>query len=1090
MSDLRKIGLCRWFVAIGCFLLMVTTMLPNHAHAQNRTTLKGVVNAAEDGGPLPGVTVSVKGGNAKTVTNEKGEYSIQTTANTVLIFSHSGFVTREEAVNNRTTLNITLLSDVREIEDVVVAGYTTTRRKDLTSAVSSVNAKQLKDIPVNSVAEALTGRLAGVRITGSEGQPGAEFTVKIRGGGSVTQDNSPLYIIDGIQIEDGFAGLSPQDIETIDVLKDIAATAIYGARGANGVIIITTKGGKGTATKLSYNGMAGFRHLPKALDVMNPYDFVEYQYERSRLLVEETNAFTQIYGNDREKYRSVEPVNWQHEVFGRSAFMQTHNAALSGGSQTTNFNLSFTHNREEGIMINSDLSRSLVNFKLDHKASAQLRAGLNFRYSHEIVMGAGSSDEGGSTYNSLRHTIKYKPFLEGETNPDLAVDDEYYDLTNTGNGLGIINPILLNNAQYRRKKTDVLNIGGFLDYTLVKGLSFRSTVGFDWNSQTKEAFDGAITSNARLNGAGQPLIAILERPKNSLNNSNVLTWSRKNPSAKSKWSVLVGEETYITNINQEENRLRYFPLAITPEKAFGQLQQGVAVPLYPQSYKSESAMLSFFGRANYDYEGKYLASISFRGDASSKFAPDQRWGYFPSASVAWRISKENFMQKPLWLSDLKLRASYGEAGNNRIPDYLFMNSYSANVQYSLNEVLMPGYIANSLANRFLKWETTISRNIGIDASFFDNRLQLTVDAYKNTVRNLLIPIKISVSSGYVDQLQNVGATENTGLEIQLSGAVIRKKDFNWNSNFNISLNRNRVTGLTGHLNSFFASSGFGISGQPSDYIVKTGQPVGSMYGYETDGFYTVDDFDYDNATSVYTLKKGITDVSNAIGIAQPGWMKLKDRDGNFMIDENDKTIIGNATPTFEGGWMQQMSYKNFDLSIFVNFVYGNTIYNANKIEFTNAYSRHTNMLDIMSKRWKTIDQNGTLVQRVITVGGKQTVTGIPPAQLAELNKDAQIWQPISGAGAFYPTSWAMEDGSFLRLNNITLGYTLHAKLIKRTGISSLRAYVTANNLALITGYSGYDPEVNTRRATPLTPGVDYAAYPRSRSFFFGINLIF
>lgn len=1075
----------RWLCVAICWMVIIGN--PLSSRAQTGGTVKGIVTSAEDNKPIAGVTVKIKGGTTSALTDQQGAFTIKADgANTVLLFSHAGFAPLEEAVKGRAELAIALTIDVKEIDDVVVIGYTTVKRKDLTGSVSSVGAKQLRDVPVNNVAEALTGRLAGVRITSAEGQPGSDFSIRVRGGGSITQDNSPLYIIDGVQVEDGFAGLSPQDIESVDVLKDVASTAIYGARGANGVVIITTKGGKEGNTRLTYNGMAGIRQLPQSLNLLDPYNFILYQFERSRFTTEETNAFTTLYGDDLERFKNIPAVDWQDKMFGRNALMQTHNVGLSGGNKTTQFNLSFTHNEEDGIMINSGLKRTLFNFKLDHRANTKLRVGLNFRYSRENVTGAGSSDEGGSTYNGLRHTVKYRPFMLEEGNVDIVDDEEYFDATNTGNGLGIINPILLNNAQWRSRRTEVVNIGGYLNYTLSKQFSFRSTVGVDRNTQDRRSFDGSITSNARLNGASLPLIAMIEQPRTSFNNSNVLTF--KHTTSKSRLTLMAGQELYMTNTHREESRLRYFPESVTPDKAFGQLSLGSTVPLYPQSRITESALLSFFSRADYDFDGKYIASASIRADGSSKFAENQRWGYFPSASLAWRISKESFMDKLLWLSDLKLRVSYGQAGNNRIDDYLYLNTYSATVQYPLNEGLNPGYVANSLANSRLKWETTVSRNIGLDLALFNNRIQFTADAYKNTVRDLLIPIRIPVSSGHIEQLQNVGTTSNTGIEFSLNAAVIRQKEFTWSSNFNIAFNRNKVEKLTGYLDYFYASSGFGVSGQPADFIVKTGQSVGSMYGYVNDGFYNVNDFDYDAATSTYTLKKGVTDVGGAIGVAQPGWMKLKDLDGNGIIDESDKTIIGNATPKFEGGWLNQFNYKNFDLSVFVNFVYGNNIYNANKVEFTNAYSRHTNMLDIMKDRWRTVDDAGNIVQRVTTVGGKQVVTGVAPDQLAALNRNAQVWQPIAGAGAFYPTSWVMEDGSFLRLNNITLGYTFPKSVLKKAGVANLRAYVTVNNLAVLTNYSGYDPEVNARRQTPLTPGVDYSAYPRSRGYFFGLNL--
>lgn len=1072
----------------GMLVCMLLWLAPAATAQSQAGTLTGTVTSAEDHKPLIGVTVRVKDTQTATITDENGRYKLKLPAKAdKLVFSYTGHVTREETIRGRAVIDVAMAMETKNISDVVVVGYATVRRKDLTGAVSSVNAKQLKDIPVNSAAEALTGRLAGVQITSSEGKPGSDFTIKVRGGGSVTQDNAPLYIIDGVQVEDGFAGIAPQDIESVDVLKDASATAIYGARGANGVVIITTKNGKEGKTIVSYNGTVGVRSLPKELKVLSPYEFVRYQYERSRGLSADSLSFANIYGEDLEKYKSVPTIDWQDNVFGRKALMQTHNVSIAGGSKTTRFNLSYTNNQEDGIMLNAGLKRNLINFKLDHRANDKLRIGLNVRYSDETISGAGSSNEGASAYNGLRHAIKYRPFELDNTNAELEDDVDYYNDTNAGNGLGIINPVLLSNAQYRRKYTRIFNIGGYLNYTFNKYFSFRSTIGYDRNNQERNAFDGPITSNSRLNGANLPLISNILTNRSSLNNSNVLTYTNRAKSGHHV-NVLLGEETYTTTSGMLDNELRYFPVSITPEKAFAQFNLGTTVPLFPKTTVLESSMLSFFGKVNYDYQDKYLFSASLRADGSSKFAPDKRWGYFPSAALSWRISQEAFMQDAHFISDLKLRLSYGLAGNNRIGDYLYLNTYAANAQYALNEQITPGYAANSLANKNLKWETTVSRNIGIDAAFFKDRLQFTADLYYNKVKDLLIPIRIPTSSGYLEQLQNVGMTSNKGIELQLTATIIQKNDFSWTSNFNIAFNRNKVESLSGYLTQFYRNSGWGISGQPADFIVRTGEPVGSMYGFVNDGFYTLDDFNYDATTKVYTLKPGVTDVSTAIGVAQPGWMKLKDLNGDGIIDESDKTIIGDANPKFNGGLHQQFVYKNFDLSVFLNFVVGNKILNANKVEFTNSYSRHTNMLGIMEDRWRTIDNSGKVIQQVITVGGKQVVTGASPEELAAVNGDARIWMPISGAGAFYPTSWAVEDGSFLRINNITIGYTFPSKWLSRAKISSLRIYATGNNLAVLTGYSGYDPEVNSRRSTPITPGVDYAAYPRSRSFFFGLNL--
>jgi TonB-dependent starch-binding outer membrane protein SusC len=457
-----------------------------------------------------------------------------------------------------------------------------------------------------------------------------------------------------------------------------------------------------------------------------------------------------------------------------------------------------------------------------------------------------------------------------------------------------------------------------------------------------------------------------------------------------------------------------------------------------------------------------------------------QWGYFPSASVAWRISSENFMQSLASLSDLKLRLSYGESGNNRIPNFLYLPQFEANTFYGINNQLVVGFGPKRegsqpvLANGNLVWETTLSRNVGVDIGLFSNRIQMSVDAYRNSTHDLLIEMPVPSTSGYTRQYQNVGETSNRGIEIQLSGVIVDQRDFRWNANFNVSYNRNKVESL-GSLSSFLFPSGWGGGNVPSDYIVKIGHSVGSMWGLVTDGFYTVDDFNYENG--VYTLKDGVPNNQGITSVApRPGVLKFKDITGDGFVTDEDRTVIGDATPKFFGGLNQQFSYKNFDLSVFVNFQYGNDVLNANKLEFTSGYTPNSNLLATMNGRWRNVNDEGVVVT--------------DPDALRALNTNATIWSPLTSASSFYLHSWAIEDGSFIRINNVTLGYTLPSTLLSKAGISRLRFYATANNLHVFTRYSGYDPEVNTRRSTPITPGVDYAAYPRSRAYIFGVNLTF
>ncbi|WP_300598731.1 TonB-dependent receptor [Niabella sp.] len=1071
-------------------VLLLISLNFSWSQAQNGRRVSGTVLDSTDNTPLVGATILQKGTARGTQTNSQGKFNLlipATDTPVVLMVQHIGY-NAQEVRSGTGPLQIKLSTTVAQMDEVVMIGYATVKKRDLTGSVSSLTSKQLKDIPVNSLAEALTGKLAGVQVTTSEGAPGAEVQIKIRGNGSITQDASPLYIVDGVQIEGGLSGLSPQDIESVDVLKDASATSIYGARGANGVIIITTKGGKEAKPIVTYNGFAGIKKLAQELPVLQPYDFVLLQYEKSRGTTEGQDAFRKIYGkwDSLNVYQSMPFIDWQHKTFGNDALMQTHNVGISGGTRATQYNLSLTSNGEDGVMLNSGYNRKLVTFRMDTRVSNAFKVGFNVRYTNQAITGAGTSDAGASTYNLLRHTVKYRPFMLNNLLPD-DLDEAYYDETNAGNALGIINPIQLSNALYSKKLNHITNLNGYANYIFNKQFSFKSTLGVNYNNQTYNTFYDYITSKARVQGASMPMAGVLTNNVYNLSNSNVLTFTNSR-SSDHRIDALLGNEFYNVKAKSTDLQLKNFPIGITPEKALNQLNIGTMVPTYPQSNSYESHIVSFFTRINYAYQDRFLANFSLRADGSSKFAPGHQWGYFPAGALAWRLSKESFLANSKVISDLKLRVSYGATGNNRIDDYLYMNIFSPTAKYALNEQIVPAYMVGSLPNKDLKWETTVSRNIGLDLSLFKNRLQLTADVYKNTVNNLLIDVPIPPTSGYTTQLQNVGSISNRGIELQLTAIPVQKSSFTWNTEFNISFNRNRIERLASGLDHYFAYSGFGISGQPADYIVKVGQPLGTMYGYVSDGFYTVNDFNYDAATSIYTLKEGVADPSKVIGVAQPGWMKLKDLDGNHIIDENDKTVIGNANPKFSGGLNQRFTYKHFDLGLFVNFVYGNQVYNANKIEFTNGYGSHTNSLAIMNDRWRTIDANGNLIQQVLTESGQQVVKGIAPDQLAAINAQAKLWIPISGAGAWYPTSWAMEDGSFLRINNITLGYTLPETVVRRIKLKSLRVYTTVNNLAVLTGYSGYDPEVNTRRATPVTPGVDYSAYPRSKVYIIGLNV--
>ncbi|MEO6404535.1 MAG: TonB-dependent receptor [Ferruginibacter sp.] len=1045
----------------------------------------------ENGASLAGVTILQRGSKAGVQTDANGNFSITLTGkNEDVVLSYVGFKAQTVNTSGKENITISMVREIANSDEVVVIGYQSVRRRDLLASVSSVGAKDLKDIPINSVGEALNGRLAGVTATTSEGSPDATIRIRIRGGMSITGDNTPLFIIDGVQVENGLNTISPQDIQSIDVLKDAAATAIYGARGANGVVVITTKSGRPGRTIVTYNGFVGVKSLIKKLDVLSPYDYVIYQSERSRGSNTDSTTFLKNFGTTWDtlsNYKNAKPVDWQEETFGKTGVTTTHNLGISGGAKKYTFNFGYTFNDDKAIVLNSQYQRHLVNLKGDYKITNNLKIALGGRLTHQDVVGAGVSSDQGSSYNRLRNAVKYRPYLS--PNQDLADQDAFAD-PNVGNGLNLYNPIVLANAEYRKKTTDGYNLTATLSYNIIKNLSFKSTFGYDYNDFVDRQFFDSITPFAIIQGGRKPIARLDTTTRKIFTNSNVLTYSLKNFRNKHNFDFLVGEETYDARGESHTSLFRNFPLNTPSSEAFKNTALGTTFTGYPKLGKSRYTNLSFFSRLNYSYKDRYLASFNVRADGASKFLPGLQWGYFPSGSIAWRMKKEKFMDDVTFIDDLKFRVGFGTVGNNRIDDYLFLTTFAndGRYYYGVNNQAVLAYYPASLVNEKLKWESTVSRNYGVDVSILKNRFSMSLDFYNNDSKDLLLNAPIASTYGYTTQFQNIGKTNNRGVEVQLNAAIIQKKDFTWNASFNISHNENRIKQLGVNQTQFFPPASWGVSGQPTDYITKIGMQVSTIWGLVTDGFYTVKDFNYNATTQVYSLRQGVVNDSAIIGTVQPGSIKFKDLNRDGFVDlNNDRTVIGNPNPIFTGGLNQQFTFKRWDASIFVNFSYGGDIYNANKIEFTNGYTANANMLQIMEGRWKVVTADGRTAQYVNSTG---QVIGISPTDLAELNKNATIWQPLKSAGAFYPHSWAIEDGSYIRLNNVTIGYSFPVTRVAGLRMSKLRFYATGNNLAVITNYSGYDPEVNVRSNNPLTQGLDYSAYPKSRTYIFGVNASF
>ena len=1101
-----------------CFL-----MITLFSFAQTKVVTGKVID--ESGNPIPGVTVLPSGSRKGTQTDKDGNFSITLPAvNNQLAFTSVGFKIITLDITGKDNVTITMPREITSTEEVVVVGYSTVRRKDLTGSVATIGSKDLKDNPANSAAEALAGKLAGVQVNVSEGAPGAEVDIFVRGRNSITQSGSPLYVVDGIQVENALSVLSPQDIESVTVLKDAASTAIYGARGANGVFIITTKGGRNTGgkTTVTYNAFFGVNNITKKLDMMDPYNFVLYGYERAKYTENATDtAVVSQYIRNMSRYDTigstygnyVNPYDWQEKIMGRNAKQSTHNISVTGGTAATQYNLSLTANKQQGLLLNSDYDRKLASFKFDHKLNNQLKVGFNVRYNVQTVEGAGTSDVGGAGSNRLRQFTRYRPLILPGQREDTYDSD--LDARNPGNGLNELNPLQVLAAEYRERVITAYNYNGYFNLGIMKNVSFRSTFGYDVNKTESKSYDDTLTATSRTFNK-LPVLGLSNTDRVTINNSNVLTYSNQSFfQTKHAIDVFVGQEIYETVSKTNALEVRYFPIGLKADEAFANL--GLASPPSgfsqpkPASAEATTRLLSFFTSVKYNFNRKYLLTFNFRADGSSLFGPNysstipltdsknRKWGYFPSVAVAWKLSDETFMEKLTFINDAKVRISIGQSGNNRVQPYGYTTGYipPSNGGYGLSDVLAYTLVTPSrLGNPEITWESLVSRNIGLDLGLLKNKLTLTLDAYSNTTNDLILDNKFPATSGYTSQYQNVGSIRNTGLEIQLGAAVLKKKDFDWSANFNISFNKNKITSL-GTNSQFTANSGWFSTANSDDYLLKVGEPVGTMYGLQVDGFYGVNDFttlpysnaSYPNLTTQYILKTGMPDPSSVLAdLVAPGQIKYRDINGDGKITlDGDRTVIGHALPKFTGGFNQTFTYKGIDLSIFTNFTYGNDIYNANNLEFSNAYGVDANLLSVMNGRWRVIDGNGNLVQKQIN---STTAVGIAPDQLSALNANAAIWQPIRTTTGFYPMSYAVEDGSFLRINNITLGYTLPKSLVSKAKISNLRIYATVYNVATLTGYSGYDPDVNAKRGNPLTPGVDYSAYPRGRTILAGINLSF
>ncbi|MFM6976470.1 MAG: SusC/RagA family TonB-linked outer membrane protein [Sphingobacteriaceae bacterium] len=1098
------------------FFLSISSL--SIALAQTKT-LSGTITDKGTGESLIGVSVMIKGTSLATKTDANGKFTFNQLPNTgsvTLQAKYIGYKTYEAAVTG-SVVKIQMAEDVSALDEVVVIGYGTVKRKDLTGSVASVSGKDIAAVPVANAAQALAGKLPGVNVVSQDGRPDAAISIRVRGGGSISQSNDPLFIVDGFPVG-SISDIPANQIESIDVLKDASSTAIYGARGANGVIIVTTKNGKSGKLTISYDGFAKFNSPTKYLETMNAYDYIAYNWAYAQSISSSyglaweklwaigTQAATYSNTAGIDHYKNVAAANYSKQAYGES-FSKNHNLSLSTGTDKTKILFALNNIDEQGMKVNSWYKRTNASFKLDQKVAKSLDFSLDTRYTDVDRVGDESTTNGRGS--NLSSAYWFRPIATADV---LGTLD---DTQNTQLGLydlvlqDVYNPVARMKDYIPENRYRSLRANSALSWNVLKGLIARSELGLNTNWNKSTTWSGALYNNyfdAAGNVTYSGNAAISNSQGWNARWANTLSYDVQGLGKKHTLNLLAGQEMLNSASSSISISGNKYPSSFTRERAFAIMDQYLAsTTTVNYSLKSSAGtpnrLLSYFGRANYAFAGKYLLSATFRADGSSRFAPSHRWGYFPAAAFAWRVSDEKFLKDVDWLYNLKARVSYGTVGNDGISASLWKMNWSSDglIRYSINEQQQSSYSpASTIANPDLKWETTITRNIGIDYGLFNNKISGSIEIYKNTTKDLLMLTPVSAISGFTATYQNVGSTSNRGVELSIGGEIFNKKDFNLNANVNINFNRGKIDELAPGITPYYKSQWGSTMTQPNtgDYTLVQGKPVGQVRGYTYDGWYTVDDFNYSGG--VYTLKTGVPDITTGIigtvygtvgkkpgtQSAYPGVIKFKDLNGDGVINESDVSVIGDMNPKHTGGFNIGGNYKNLDFRFDFNWSFGNKIYNANYLAAfygSKEDGLYKNRLNYLSSSYKIYDiQNGQLV----------SVTD--PAALTALNANATTFLPYHENPVV--SSMGIQDGSYLRLNNITLGYSLPKNVVSKIGMNRMRVYASVYNAFTITNYPGLDPDVNANTsqggAQYPTTGLDWGAYPRARSITLGLNVEF
>lgn len=1033
----------------GLMLTLAALTLALTASAQSKITGRVV---DENGQPAIGANIIVSGTTQGASADIEGRFTLTVKANATLVVSYLGYQTQEIKVGTRTDFQIRLQPEANIMDEVVVVGYGSTKRSDLTGSISSVSAKNIEGYQSGSVLGALSGQVAGVQITTADGTPGAGFDIKIRGIGTVNGDAAPLYIVDGFQV-DNIDYLSGNDIEQVDMLKDASAAAIYGARAANGVVLVTTKSGKIGRPTVTYNGSASYRQISKTLDLLNNYEFAKFQQESgfNTYWREGTDSNGKPYRyQTAEDYLKVPGIDWQNEVF-RPTWSQDHNVALSGGTENTRYSVSFSDYLENGIFNNSGFNKVTGKMTLNQKVTKWLTADVKLTYANTEKRGIGTSGDQGR-FNMLGTVLRSRPtgglLMSDYEMLHTAVDPLVEE--NTSGNLAQVNPIIQTESVTNKKRTEqwIANLG--LTFRLGKKWTLKTTGTYNVANYRQDIFYHEQSRQAISNNA--PYGSTQMGRDMRWSNSNLLTY-RMGRKAGHSLEVLIGQENSGRTTEYLKGTAMDFPF-----DNLGNNNLGLgAKPTEVTSNYAGSMLVSFFTRVNYNYRDRYFFDATLRADGSTVFSDGNKWGVFPAFSAAWRISEEKFMKNQRTISNLKLRLGWGQVGNDRITNYLSLMLYSK-VPIGIGTDQMIALQPKQLANDELRWEASQSTNLGIDFGLFDNRLSMTADFFIKDTKDLLMNASIPGVTGFTSQWQNIGKIRNKGIELSITSTNFDTRGgFRWTTNFNISFIRNELRALASGEQSRLFTSGWSAD-YVNDYIAQVGSSLGDMYGYVFDGIYQSDDFVWNEGSGKLTLREGVVDMSDNFGSTfGPGCVKYKDIDGDGKITTADRTKIGNGTPLFFGGITNTFNYKGFDLSFMFQFNYGNDVYNATRLYGNTTMEKNYNMMAEVAGRWTETNASNSV-----------------PKYNGYIKNEVY--------------SRFIEDGSFLRLKNLTFGYTLPQKLTRKIYVSKLRLYFSAQNLFVVTGYSGYDPEVSVASSSPTTPALDWGAYPKSRVFTFGIDL--